>query len=181
MSPRMVLRKRTAHCMEGAMLAALALRVHGHKPWILDLTAAANDDDHVVALFKVRGCYGAISKTNHAVLRYREPIYRTVRELALSYFHEYFLHDGKKTLLSFAGPIDLARFDPPERSVLNGRGRRGWMTSEEDVFYVPQAIDRMKHTPFLTKAQRRGLRRADTIEREAGKFIEWERSGKKIL
>jgi hypothetical protein len=93
MSPRQVLLKGKAHCMEDAMFAAAALEFHGHKPLILDLRATERpyDSDHVVAVFKKFGCFGAISKTNHAVLRYREPIYKSIRELALSYFHEYFL------------------------------------------------------------------------------------------
>src|SRR3989338_1674505 len=92
-SPRTVLRERKAHCMEGAMLAAVALRFAGYPPLVLDLKSVPHDDDHVVAVFQKSDCWGAISKTNHGVLRYREPIYKTVRELALSYFHEYFLDD----------------------------------------------------------------------------------------
>ena len=105
MSPRLVLEKRLAHCMEGAMLAAAILEYHGHKPLVMDLrTIKPHDNDHVVALFKERGKWGAISKTNHAVLRYREPVYLTVRELAMSYFHEYFLDNGLKTLREYSVP-----------------------------------------------------------------------------
>src|SRR3989338_8757705 len=89
MSPRLVLRQHTAQCMEGAMFAAAALRVHGFPPLVLDLSAAKEDADHVVAIFQINGCWGAISKTNHAVLRYREPVYKTMRELVMSFFHEY--------------------------------------------------------------------------------------------
>lgn len=163
-SPRLVLRHGRAHCMEGAMLAAAALRLHGERPLLLDLTASKNDQDHVVALFRRHGCWGAISKTNHAVLRYREPVYRTVRELALSYFHEYFLQsNGKKTLRSFAGPVDLSRFD-----------RRGWMTYEEDVWYVPEHLCAVPHTAILTRAQIASLRLADDVERRAGDILEWK-------
>src|SRR5262245_60059580 len=94
MSPRRVLRERKAHCMEGAMLAATALRLQGHPPLVIDLKSIQSDDDHIVTVFQQNGCWGAISKTNHAVLRYREPIYRSLRELAMSYFHEYFVDDG---------------------------------------------------------------------------------------
>lgn len=163
-SPRLVLRHGRAHCMEGAMLAAAALRFHGERPLVLDLTSSVDDQDHVVALFRRHGRWGAISKTNHAVLRYREPAYRTVRELAMSYFHEYFLQsNGKKTLRSFAGPVDLARFD-----------RRGWMTSEEEPWYVPEYLCEVSHVPLLTRAQIASLRPADAVERAAGGIVEWE-------
>lgn len=164
MSPRRVLREGKAHCLEGAMLAALALRFHGARSLLLDLTAVPHDDDHVVALFLVGNKWGAISKTNHAVLRYREPVYTTIRELALSYFHEYFTPDGKKTLRSYSTPVDLRRFD-----------RRGWMTDEEDVWYIVDALEDAPHTLILRSGQGRTLRRADAIEIRAGKFVEWKR------
>ena len=163
LSPRSVLLRNRAHCMEGAMLAAAILRTHGHRPLVVDLTSAPCDHDHVVAVFRRRGFWGAISKTNHAALRYREPVYRTIRELALSYFHEYFTNaGGKKTLRSHSPAVDLSRFD-----------RRGWMTSEEDVWYVPEYLCEAKHHPILTRAQIAGLRRADPIEIEAGRLLEW--------
>lgn len=165
LSPRRVLRERKAQCLEGAMLAAAALRFHGRLALLLDLTSAPHDDDHVVALFKERGFFGAISKTNHAVLRYREPIYRTMRELALSYFHEYFLDDGEKTMRSYAGPLDLKKFD-----------KRGWMTAEEDLWYIRDWLFAVKHTPLLHRSQIRGLRKADMIERKAGKLLVWKKS-----
>lgn len=112
------------------MLAAAALRMHGHRPLVVDLKATEADDDHVIAVFRQHGSWGAISKTNHAVLRYREPVYASIRELVLSFFHEYFLKNGKKTLRSYSQPVDLSRFD-----------RRGWMTSEEDVWYIPEYRD----------------------------------------
>ncbi len=169
MSPRRVLREGVAHCLEGALLAALALRAQGQEPLLLDLTSTARDDDHVVALFRFHGRWGAISKTNHAVLRYREPVYSSVRELAMSYFHEYFLNDGKKTLRSFSVPVDLRRFD-----------RRGWATDEKDLWYIVDALDNAKHTRILRKGQDRTLRLADAIEIEAGKVVEWERKKSKI-
>lgn len=146
------------------MLAAAALRMAGERPLLMDLTTTDDDQDHVVALFRRHGCWGAVSKTNHAVLRYREPVYRTLRELAMSYFHEYFLQaNGKKTLRSFAGPVDLSRFD-----------RRGWMTSEEEVWYVPEHLCEVPHTPMLTRAQIASLRPADGVERCAGDIVEWK-------
>lgn len=161
-SPRRVLRDRTAHCMEGAMLAAAALRLLGHPPLVMDLKAHRDDLDHVVALFRERRCWGAISKTNHGVLRYREPVYRTIRELAMSFFHEYFLDDGRKTLRSYSRPVDLSRFD-----------RDGWMTAEEDIWSIPAYVDAVRHFPILTPAQLRKLRRADPIERKMGALTEW--------
>ncbi|NOS67116.1 MAG: hypothetical protein HOO67_02000 [Candidatus Peribacteraceae bacterium] len=163
-SPRMVLRNRKAHCMEGAMLAAVALRFAGYPPLVMDLKSVPHDDDHVVAVFRHDRHWGAISKTNHGVLRYREPIYKTIRELAMSYFHEYFLNDGSKTLRSYSNPVDLSRFD-----------KRGWMTDEEDVEYVPEYVDDVRHYPMLSKMQISRLRKADIIERKMGAITEWSR------
>lgn len=163
MSPRRVLRHQKAQCMEGAMFAAAALRVHGFPPLILDLSAAQDDADHVVALFRIDGCWGAISKTNHAVLRYREPVYRTLRELAMSYFHEYFLQtNGKKTMRGFSRAIDLSRFDT-----------RSWETNESPNWFIPEYLCDVPHTPILTKTQIARLRKADATERRAGDIVEW--------
>lgn len=163
LSPRRVLRERRAHCMEGAMLAAVALRLHGHKPLLLDLKAHEKDFDHVVTLFKNEKCWGAISKTNHGVLRYREPIYKSIRELAMSFFHEYFLDSGMKTLRSYSVPVDLTKFDSLD-----------WVTSEEDVWEIPASMDDARHIPILTLKQIRNLRPADKTEREMGKVVEWK-------
>lgn len=161
-SPRQVLRERRAHCMEGAMLAALALRLQGRAPLIMDLKAHTRDYDHVVALFRERGLWGAVSHTNYAVLKYREPIYRTLRELTLSYFHEYFTDDGRKNLRSYSRAFNLATLD-----------KRGWTTATKDVWYVPQMLDRAQHYSILTPAMARSLRRADPIEIKVGKLRQW--------
>jgi hypothetical protein len=162
-SPMTVLEKGICHCTEGAVLAALALRVHGLPPLLLDLTATDDDYDHVVAVFRKFGKWGAISKTNHVVLRYREPIYATPRELAMSYFHEYFKNeDGKKTLRSFSAPVNLKSFDP-----------LGWMTTKEEVSYIAEYLVEVKHFPMLNRQQIRNLRKADAVEIKAGQIIEW--------
>lgn len=163
LSPRRVLRERRAHCMEGAMLAALALRIHGEPPLVVDLTAAPHDQDHVITVFRRRGLWGAISKTNHSVLRYREPLFRTIRELALSYFHEYTDPAGRKTLRSYSAPINLARFD-----------RRGWVTSEEDAWYIPEFLSDVRHYPLVTRHHISTLRRADPLEIAAGALTAWK-------
>lgn len=160
-SPRLVLKHRRAHCVEGALFAATALRFHGFEPLILDMESSAKDFDHVVAVFKINGCWGAISKTNHAVLRYREPVYRSVRELVMSHFHEYFTDDGRKTLRRFSMPVNLKRFD-----------KFAWMTSEEEVWYIPEYLTRVRHHSILTRSQIQGLRKADKIEISAGKLVE---------
>jgi hypothetical protein len=116
-----------------------------------------------VAVFKQFGCFGAISKTNHAVLRYREPIYRTIRELALSYFHEYFLNNGKKTLREYSQLFNLEYFN-----------KLDWRTSAENLFEIPRKLDSIKHFSILTSAQIKNLRLADKIEINAGKIVEWK-------
>ena len=161
MSPRKVLKERRAHCIEGALLAAAVLRVKGFKPLIVDLEANDKDFDHVVAVFQRNGFWGAISKTNHAVLKYREPVYKTIRELAMSYFHEYFLDDGRKTLRRYSLPVNLSRFD-----------ELGWMTSEEDVWYIPDYLTKVKHFDVLNRSQIKFLRKADKLEIEAGKIVQ---------
>jgi hypothetical protein len=163
-SPKHVLADGTASCMEGALVAAAALIALGEKPLLLDLKVGArnnSDVDHVVTLFKKHGHYGALSKTRHAVLRYREPVYKTVRELALSYFHEYFTDDGRKTLRSYSDPFDLSKHAP-----------HGWMDTDEDLYLVAAALDASPHHAILSPAMARDLRLADPIEREAGRIVE---------
>jgi len=163
-SPRMVLLQREAHCMEAAMLAAAALRFQGYPPLVVDLEADGKDDDHVIAVFKKNGFWGAVSKTNYPCLRYREPVYKSVRELVMSFFHEYFVNaTGRKTLRKYSLPLDLSRFD-----------QERWMTLEGDVWFVPEYLADVKHYPVLTKSQLRGLRRVDDIEIQASSLREWK-------
>ncbi|MDQ5950178.1 MAG: hypothetical protein QG585_120 [Patescibacteria group bacterium] len=165
MSPRRALRENKAHCFEGALIAALALWVNGEEPLLLDLKAVTSDVDHVVALYKKNGYWGAISKTNHATLRFRDPVYKSVRELAMSYFHEYFVNEtGKKTLRSFAGPINLKKY------------AIDWATSEENLDTLVEKIDFQKHTPLFPKENLKYIRKADQMEIKAGKLIEWHKS-----
>ncbi len=162
LSPRRVLREQRAHCIEGAMLAAVALRLQGHSPLLVDLEATRDDFDHVIAVFQQHGHWGAISKTNHAVLRYRDPIYKTIRELVLSYFHEYFDEKGRKTLRKYSEPVDLRRLD-----------HRGWMTGEKNVWYIADALAKAKHFPLLNRRQIALLKKPDPIEMKYGEVIEW--------
>ena len=160
MSPRQVLKAGKCQCIEGAMLAALCLRLQGRKPLLVDLTASRKDFDHVIAVFKQNGKWGCISKTNHGVLRYREPIYRDIKELVMSFFHEYTDDKGRKTLRSFSMPIDLSKFD-----------KKGWMTSEEDVWYINDYLAKVKHYKILNRKQIRNLRKADKLEIKIGKIV----------
>jgi hypothetical protein len=160
-SPLVTLRRGSAHCMEGALVAALALWMNGQPPLLLDLETSPDDVAHVVALFRVRGRWGGIAKTNHAVLRYREPIFRDVRELGVSYFHEYTLPDGRKTLRAYSAPFDLRRY-PAD-----------WITTEEPLWDLDLRLQRTRHFRLLDRRQIAGLRRADPIEIRAGKLIEW--------
>ncbi len=157
-SVRGVLKNRSADCASGAILAAAALWVNGKAPLVLDLKVAHPDVDHVVAVFKEDECYGALSKTNHAVLRYREPVYKSVRELAMSYFHEYFLPDGRKTLRSFSKPLDLSRY-----------GAR-WLTDPDAVMDIIHDLDRSVHEEIASRKQIKKFRRADQVEIKAGEI-----------
>lgn len=158
MSVREVLRTNRAHCIEGALLAALAFAVHGQKPLLMDLEANDQDEDHVIALFKQDGYWGAISKGNHAYVRYRDPIYKSVRELALSYFHEYYNTKGDKTLRGYSGPYNLSRYD-----------HHVWVTGV-DSWKVAEDLCDIRHFPFITKKQERSLRPVDPIQMKITKY-----------
>ena len=152
MSPRRVVRATTAHCFEGALFAAAVLAYHSQKPLLLDFRTIPTDEDHVVALFKQNDFWGAISKTNHAILRYREPVYASVRELAMSYFHEYLMWDGRKSLRAYSKPFDLSKY-APER----------WITADEELFWLVEKIDESRHFPIVPKKNLGRLRRAYPI------------------
>jgi hypothetical protein len=155
-SPQRVLRERKGHCMEGALVAATALRVNGHPPLLMDLEAV-HDDDHVIALYKEGGLWGGIAKSNFAGLRFRSPVYRTLRELALSYVEHYYNLRGERTLRAYSMPVDLARLD-----------RHHWMTSEEDVWCVVDALIAVRHYPLFPDKVARALPRLDRRSFEAG-------------
>ena len=155
-SPRRVLRDRTANCIEGAVLAAAALRVNGEPPLIMDLTAV-HDEDHVIAVFRRQGLWGAIGTSKFTGLRYREPVYRTLRELAMSYFEDYFNLAGERTLRGHGRPVNLARFD-----------RLRWMTSEDDLWPIAEHLERIPHLPLLPPRVAMRLSRLDGRARRAG-------------
>jgi hypothetical protein len=156
MSPQHVLRERKGHCLEGALLAAAALRVNGYPPLLMDLEAV-RDDDHVIAIYRERGLWGGIAKSNFAGLRFRAPIYRTLRELALSYFENYYNLRGERTLRAYSRPVNLARLDS-----------KHWMTSEEDVWCVPEALIAARHYALFPDKVARELTRLDRRSYEAG-------------
>jgi hypothetical protein len=145
----MVLRERKAHCLEGAIFAAAALRVNGFPPLILDLEAD-KDTDHVIAVYKQGGAWGAVASSNYSGCRFRSPVYRTLRELALSYFEDYFNLRRERTLRTFSQPVHLARFD-----------RKEWMTSEKPVWFIAEHLLEIPHTRLLTPSQTRLLTRID--------------------
>ena len=152
-SPRRILETKTAHCFEGALFAAAALAYRGKKPLLMDLKTISSDDDHVVALFKEDGLWGAISKTNHAILRYRDPIYRSPRELALSYVNEYIMDNGRKSMRSYSHPFDLSRYPPEE-----------WIIAPGDLDGIAEALDTSRHVPFAPEKTMRRMRRALPFE-----------------
>jgi hypothetical protein len=159
-SPLRVLREKRAHCIEAAMFAAMVLRMHGYKPLLVDLTANKKDQDHVLAVFKKNNHWGAVAKSNHYCLGYRDPIYKSIRELVMSYFHEYLNFDGEKTLRSYTEPLDLAKFDKTD-----------WMTSDKDVWIIPETLVKMPHKKILTPALERSLRKADKFTRDVNNIV----------
>ena len=155
-SPRRVLRDGVAHCIEGALFAAASLRYHGYPPLILDLEAV-RDDDHILALFKESGHWGAIAKSNYSGLRFREPVYRTLRELVMTYFEHYFNHAREKTLRRYSNSVNLIRFDS-----------LAWMTAEKDLWEIGDYLCQIRHKQVLTRGQIRRLRRVDSRFYQAG-------------
>ncbi len=167
MSPQRVLKEKKTHCIEGALLAATALWIQGEPPVIMNLSPkmGKGDFDHVITLYTRGGRFGAISKTNHSVLRFRDPIYRTFRELVLSYFHEWFLPiTGEKVLECYSKPLDLRRFGT------------GWITSSKDLWHIADALSVTPHYYFVPKGNWRYVRLVDKMELTAGSVAEWSRS-----
>lgn len=148
-SPRRVMRDRKAHCFEGAMLAAAALETLGHPPTLIDM-GAVRDDAHVIALFRRHGRIGSIGKSNFSGLRYRAPVYTTLRELVMSYFDDYFNSDGERTLRSYSVPLKLTE-----------RVYQGWRTAEEDLDPIGDHLDRLHHYRLMTPRMEKELVRVD--------------------
>jgi hypothetical protein len=161
-SPVLVLEHESAHCMEGALFACAVMKYHGGEVYLLDMQPLSKDVGHAVALYKENGKWGAISKTNHAVLRYRDPVYASPRELVMSYFHEYFLDDGVKTLRSYT-VFDLDNIE------------HAWVTDRENIFYIDSLLNNVKYIEILDEVPSGTLRKASKIEREIGKIVEWEK------
>jgi hypothetical protein len=158
-SPRKVLREKTAHCLEGAIFAAAALRVNGYPALLLDFEAV-RDSDHVIAVYQEKGCWGSVAISNFAGLRGRAPVYRSLRELSMSYFNDYFNLRRERTLRAFSTrPVNLARFD-----------RLNWMTREDNVWFIVEHLFEIPHTKLLTPAQERALPLVDQRGLGAGTF-----------
>jgi len=162
-SARGVIRAQEAHCLEAAFLACACLLHHKEKPLIVSLKVEEPDDDHIIVPFRKNGYYGAISKTNHPVLQYRDPVYRSLRELVMSYFHEYFLYtNGKKTLVGYTKPINLNRY-----------GKK-WMNSTEDLWDIAEKIYDTPIISVVPKKNKDLLRKATALQREALSRQEWK-------
>jgi hypothetical protein len=155
-SPGWVIKKRSAHCFEGALFAAAALEFIGYKPLIIDMKSF-NDDDHVIAVYKYNGHWGSVAKSNFTTLRSREPVYRSLRELVMSYFDFYFNTDGDKSLRSYSLPLDL--------SIYNSRN---WRTTDEDLEFIGDKLESMKHFPVINEAMIKNLKRASDTMLKAG-------------
>lgn len=155
--PLRVLRERTAHCFDGAVFAAAALRRLGHPPLILDLLSNGRDDEHLLALFKVDGHWGAVAKSNFVGLRFREPVYRSLRELAMSYFEQYYNIEREKTLRGYSGPLNLNRFD-----------RFDWMTTDEPLELIARRTDEIRRIDLLPPALAERLSPVDERSYQAG-------------
>jgi hypothetical protein len=147
-SPRWVIKKRSAHCFEGALFAASALNFIGHKPLLVDMKSF-NDDDHVIAVFKEDGHWGAVAKSNFTTLRYREPVYRTLRELIMSYFDFYFNINGDKSLRSYSLPLDLTIYN-----------KLKWATTDDDLEYIGDKLEKLHHFDVVTKKMIKKLKAA---------------------
>ena len=163
-----VLRRHEAHCIEAALVAACALWIRGEPPLVMHLDCATSDNPHVVAVFRRGRSFGAISKSNGAWLRFREPVYRTLRELAMSYFHEYFDRAGSKTLRSYSRPFDLREVDPAQ-----------WVTARDSCWALHDRLAALPHYPLVSAAQVAGLSRRDPFERRAQAHLQYPRPARR--
>jgi hypothetical protein len=156
--PRSVLRDGKAHCYDGAVLAAAALRRLGFPPLIVEMLPwVGHDDDHILAVFKVDGRWGAVAKSNFVGLRFRDPVFATVRELVMSYFESFFNLAREKTLRGYTLPLNLARFD-----------RRHWTTRDETMDAIADGLERSRKVEILTPAMIERLALMDPRSFEAG-------------
>jgi len=155
-SPRWVIRKKSAHCFEGALFAAAALEFIGFLPLIIDMKAF-NDDDHVIAVFKKDGHWGSVAKSNFTTLRYREPVYRSLRELVMSYFDFYFNTAGDKSLRSYSLPLNLTIYNSHH-----------WATTDEDLEYIGDKLEKIRHYPVVNKKMINNLKKASETMLKAG-------------
>lgn len=151
-SPKVSIENKTAHCLEGALIAHACFILNKKESFLLDIKSKRNDLDHVIAVFKEGGLYGAISKTSYPVLKYRDPIFKNIRELAMSYFSEYFLENGEKTMLSYSAPFSLEK------------RKNSWITTNEDLYEIGWEIDNIKHFEIAPKKAMQKLRKADKDE-----------------
>ena len=163
MTVRRVLETRRAHCIEGAMLAACAFWIQGEPPLLLDMRAV-HDFDHVVALYRRHGRWGALSKTNGIGLRSRDPVYGSLRELAMSYFHEYTNRRDHKTLREYSVPFDLRRIDPAV-----------WVSGQKNAWVVAEALDDLRHFKLVDGRHLRAVSRRDPFERQASDLLQYRR------
>ena len=167
-SPRTVLEKKVMHCFEGALFSTLCLSYHGYKNFLIDLKISKKfkkfDSDHVLSVFEINGFFGAISKTNHSVLRWRDPIYRDYKEIAKTYFHEYFLDSGEKTLESYSKPFDVFK-----------KFGLDWVASEEDLDLIAEALDNSEHFNFVPDKNKEYIRRVGKTEIKGAGVQEWKK------
>lgn len=170
-SPQLALKAGKMHCFEGALFACLCLERHGFKSYLLDLKVKdlKKDSDHTLCIFKLGRHWGAISKTNHSVLRWRDPIYQSPRELSLSFFHEYFIETGEKTLKSFSKPFDVFK-----------KFGHGWAQAEEDLDEIAEALDASEHIDFVPQANSKLIRKAGPTEVRGAAVTEWKRNRKML-
>ena len=155
--PLRVLRERTAHCFDGALFAAAALSRLGHPPLILELLPNDRDDDHLLALYKRSGHWGALAQSNFVGLRFREPVYRTLRELVLSYFEQFYNLEREKTLRGYTRPLNLQAFDD-----------RGWMIDDRLLERISDRLDKIQRYSLITERMAAELSPLDERSYQAG-------------
>ncbi|MGD0037848.1 MAG: hypothetical protein ABSC53_11225 [Bacteroidota bacterium] len=155
--PRSVLLDRKAHCYDGAVFAAAALRMIGYPPLLVDMLPNGRDDDHVLAVFRQNNRWGAVAKSNFSGLRFREPVYRGLHELIMSYFESYYNIAGEKTLVGYTAPINLSRFD-----------KLDWLVNDKAMDAIAKGMDDNRKYKVLTPAIARQLSAIDKRSYNAG-------------
>jgi hypothetical protein len=161
LSPLSVIEQGRAHCLDGAVFGAAALRRLGHEPLLVDMFPDPGmDDDHVLAVYRQHRRWGAVAKSNFVGLRSREPVYRDLHELVMSYFEQFYNINGVKSLRTYTRPLNITKLDA-----------FGWEWRDDGVDRIEKALLKRARRPLLTPAMTASLSPVDSLTYQAGMLV----------